>query len=92
MYERGGLVDRREDGAGDGIGRIASLQYAAHGATVILLGRTVEKLETEKIEIEVQTLLGTVIKTLDEQERREIIEFKTEVRERHDLLRESIGE
>ena len=27
-------------GAGDGIGRAASLAYAAHGATVILLGRT----------------------------------------------------
>lgn len=32
-------------GAGDGIGRIAAQTYAAHGATVILLGRTVEKLE-----------------------------------------------
>ena len=38
-------------GAGDGIGRIASLQYAAHGATVILLGRTVEKLESVYDEI-----------------------------------------
>lgn len=32
-------------GAGDGIGRAAACAYAAHGATVILLGRTVEKLE-----------------------------------------------
>ena len=32
-------------GASDGIGRAAALAYAAHGATVILLGRTVEKLE-----------------------------------------------
>ncbi|HUH37497.1 MAG TPA: YciK family oxidoreductase [Spongiibacteraceae bacterium] len=32
-------------GAGDGIGRAAALSYAAHGATVILLGKTVEKLE-----------------------------------------------
>ncbi|MBY5993848.1 YciK family oxidoreductase [Ferrimonas balearica] len=32
-------------GAGDGIGREAAQQYAAHGATVILLGRTVKKLE-----------------------------------------------
>lgn len=31
-------------GAGDGIGRAAALAYAAHGATVILLGRTEEKL------------------------------------------------
>ena len=33
-------------GAGDGIGRTASLTYARHGATVILLGRTVAKLES----------------------------------------------
>lgn len=32
-------------GAGDGIGRAASLSYASFGATVILLGRTVKKLE-----------------------------------------------
>ena len=32
-------------GAGDGIGRAAALAYAAHGATVILLGRTESKLE-----------------------------------------------
>ncbi|MFV0478117.1 MAG: YciK family oxidoreductase [Parahaliea sp.] len=32
-------------GAGDGIGRAAAESYAAHGATVILLGRTQEKLE-----------------------------------------------
>ncbi|MFP2768236.1 YciK family oxidoreductase [Oceanisphaera sp. KMM 10153] len=32
-------------GAGDGIGRDAALTYGAHGATVILLGRTVKKLE-----------------------------------------------
>ena len=32
-------------GAGDGIGRAVSLALAAHGATVILLGRTVKKLE-----------------------------------------------
>ena len=32
-------------GAGDGIGRVASLAFAAHGATVILLGRTMAKLE-----------------------------------------------
>lgn len=31
-------------GAGDGIGKEAALTYAAHGATVILLGRTVKKL------------------------------------------------
>ncbi|QIB67527.1 YciK family oxidoreductase [Kineobactrum salinum] len=32
-------------GAGDGIGRVAAECYAAHGATVVLLGRTVAKLE-----------------------------------------------
>ena len=32
-------------GAGAGIGQEAALQFAAHGATVILLGRTLEKLE-----------------------------------------------
>ncbi len=31
-------------GAGDGIGRIAAKSCAAHGATVVLLGRTVKKL------------------------------------------------
>ena len=32
-------------GAGDGIGRAAARSFAAHGATVILLGKTQEKLE-----------------------------------------------
>lgn len=40
-------------GAGDGIGRRAALTYASHGATVILLGRTVKKLEAVYDEIEV---------------------------------------
>lgn len=39
-------------GAGDGIGRVASLTYAKHGATVILLGRTVKKLEAVYDEIQ----------------------------------------
>lgn len=38
-------------GAGDGIGRAVSLGLARHGATVILLGRTVKKLETVYDEI-----------------------------------------
>ncbi|MFK7977637.1 MAG: YciK family oxidoreductase [Halioglobus sp.] len=39
-------------GAGDGIGRVAALTYAKHGATVILLGRTESKLESVYDEIE----------------------------------------
>ncbi|WP_075879330.1 YciK family oxidoreductase [Vreelandella massiliensis] len=39
-------------GAGDGIGRAAALAYAEHGATVILLGRTIAKLEHVYDEIE----------------------------------------
>lgn len=39
-------------GAGDGIGRQAAISYAQHGATVILLGRTVTKLESVYDEIE----------------------------------------
>jgi len=38
-------------GAGDGIGRAAALSCAAHGATVILLGRTQAKLESVYDEI-----------------------------------------
>ncbi len=38
-------------GAGDGIGRIAALTYARYGATVILLGKTVSKLEAVYDEI-----------------------------------------
>lgn len=39
-------------GAGDGIGRAAARSYAAHGATVVLLGRTTGKLEAAYDEIE----------------------------------------
>jgi len=39
-------------GAGDGIGRAAAKAYAAHGATVILAGRTVQKLAQVYDEIE----------------------------------------
>ena len=41
-------------GAGDGLGRAAALAYARHGASVILLGRTVAKLEKVYDEIEQQ--------------------------------------
>lgn len=33
-------------GAGDGIGKAAAISYARHGATVILLGRSIKKLES----------------------------------------------
>ncbi|OUD16245.1 YciK family oxidoreductase [Thioflexithrix psekupsensis] len=39
-------------GAGSGIGRAVSKSFAAHGATVILLGRTLKKLEAVYDEIE----------------------------------------
>ena len=39
-------------GAGDGIGKAAAKTFAAHGATVILLGRTTHKLESVYDEIE----------------------------------------
>ena len=39
-------------GAGDGIGRAVALAYAHHGATVVLLGKTVSKLEKLYDEIE----------------------------------------
>ena len=41
-------------GAGDGIGCAAALSYAAHGATVVLLGRTESKLEQVYDEIEAE--------------------------------------
>lgn len=39
-------------GAGDGIGRAAAISYAAHGATVLLLGKTEDKLSAVYDEIE----------------------------------------
>lgn len=49
------LLDERVilvTGAGDGIGRMAAKAYAAYGATVVLLGKTVAKLEAVYDEIE----------------------------------------
>lgn len=43
-------------GAGDGIGQAAALRYARHGATVILLGRTIAKLEATYDAIEAEGL------------------------------------
>lgn len=39
-------------GAGDGIGKVAAKTFAQYGATVILLGKTIEKLEAVYDEIE----------------------------------------
>jgi NAD(P)-dependent dehydrogenase (short-subunit alcohol dehydrogenase family) len=39
-------------GAGDGIGRCAAITFAAHGATVILVGKTINKLEAVYDDIE----------------------------------------
>ncbi|GIU29522.1 YciK family oxidoreductase [Shewanella sp. MBTL60-007] len=39
-------------GAGDGIGKAAAIAFAEHGATVILLGKTVKKLEAVYDQIE----------------------------------------
>jgi NAD(P)-dependent dehydrogenase (short-subunit alcohol dehydrogenase family) len=43
-------------GAGDGIGRIAALTFARHGATVLLLGKTESKLNAVYDEIEAEHL------------------------------------
>lgn len=48
-------------GAGDGIGKAAALTFAQHGATVILLGRTLQKLETVYDDIERQGLAQPAI-------------------------------
>ena len=52
-------------GAGDGIGRTAALSYAQHGATVILLGRTVAKLEKVYDEIRASGAAEAIIHPMD---------------------------
>jgi NAD(P)-dependent dehydrogenase (short-subunit alcohol dehydrogenase family) len=52
-------------GAGQGIGRAAALTYAAHGATVILHGRSVKKLENVYDEIEAKGGAQPIIFPLD---------------------------
>lgn len=52
-------------GAGAGIGKAASLAYAKHGATVILLGRTISKLEAVYDEIEAAGYPQAAIYPLD---------------------------
>ncbi len=52
-------------GAGQGLGRAAALTYAAYGATVILHGRQVEKLEQVYDEIEATNKAQAIIYPLD---------------------------
>jgi NAD(P)-dependent dehydrogenase (short-subunit alcohol dehydrogenase family) len=52
-------------GAGDGIGRAAALAFAAHGASVILSGRTASKLEKVYDEIEKRSGPQAAILPLD---------------------------
>jgi len=52
-------------GAGDGIGRAVALGYAAKGATVVLLGRTISKLEAVYDEIEAMGAPGAAIYPLN---------------------------
>jgi NAD(P)-dependent dehydrogenase (short-subunit alcohol dehydrogenase family) len=52
-------------GAGDGIGRAAALSFAAHGASVILLGRTAAKLEKVYDEIERRGFKRPAILSID---------------------------
>ncbi len=55
-------------GAGQGLGRTAALTYAKHGATVILHGRKVEKLEAVYDEIEALGKAQAIIYPLDFQD------------------------
>lgn len=52
-------------GAGDGLGRAASLAYAQHGASVILIGRTQSKLEAVYDEICSAQLAEPLLMPLD---------------------------
>jgi len=52
-------------GAGDGLGRTASLAYARHGASVILVGRTQKKLEAVYDEILSEQLASPLLMPLD---------------------------
>lgn len=52
-------------GAGDGIGRAVALAYAQAGATVLLLGKNLNKLETLYDEIEGQQLATPAIVQMD---------------------------
>ena len=52
-------------GAGDGIGRAAALSFAAHGASVILLGRSQQKLKAVYDEITASGAPEPIIQILD---------------------------
>jgi NAD(P)-dependent dehydrogenase (short-subunit alcohol dehydrogenase family) len=52
-------------GAGQGLGRVAALTYAAHGATVVLHGRNVKSLEAVYDEISQRSLPQPAIYPLD---------------------------
>jgi NAD(P)-dependent dehydrogenase (short-subunit alcohol dehydrogenase family) len=52
-------------GAGDGLGRAAALAFARHGATVILLGRTLKKLEKVYDQIEQEGLPPALLMPVD---------------------------
>lgn len=52
-------------GAGSGLGRAAALSYAQHGATVILIGRTLAKLEQTYDAIEAAGAAEPALITLD---------------------------
>ncbi len=70
-------------GAGDGIGKVCAKTYAAHGATVILLGRSLDKLEQVYDEIEKLHPGKVVIHPLD---------FKTASLADFQALAESLNE
>ncbi|MYD45199.1 MAG: YciK family oxidoreductase [Gammaproteobacteria bacterium] len=52
-------------GAGDGIGRVAAIAYAKHGANLILLGRTRQKLDSVHDEIAEHTGQASLIIPID---------------------------
>lgn len=70
-------------GASDGIGKVCAKAYAAHGATVILLGRDQQKLEAVFDEIEALHPGKVIIHPLD---------FKTASMADFKLLAESLNE
>jgi NAD(P)-dependent dehydrogenase (short-subunit alcohol dehydrogenase family) len=70
-------------GAGDGIGKVMAKAYAQFGATVILLGRTVDKLEATYDEIEAAGFKQPAIFVID---------FETATETEYQQLADSIDE